>query len=186
MLIRDNLKGQVPGIVAIHDHGGAYVWGHEKIVSYPGENPALTEYRNTYYGRPYAELLARKGYVVLVIDGFYFGERRLRLEEIDMATAPGEMRQGLQKLSKTKANAREWISCDESTVSSIRITNRENHFTAGATWPGILVWDDMRSVDYLCGRPEVDAGRIGCLGLSIGGLRTAYLIAADAASRLPA
>jgi len=53
-------------------------------------------------------------------------------------------------------------------------------FAAGATWPGILVWDDMRSVDYLCHRPEVDAKRIGCLGLSIGGLRTAYLIAADA------
>ena len=93
VLIPDNLKSRVPGIIAIHDHGGAYVWGHEKIISYPDEHPALTEYRDTYYGRPYAELLARRGYVVLVIDGFYFGERRLRPEDIDIATAPGDMRE---------------------------------------------------------------------------------------------
>ena len=179
VLIPDNLKGRVPGLVAIHDHGGAYVWGHEKIISYPGENPALTEYRNTYYGRPYAELLARKGYVVLVIDGFYFGERRLRPEEIDVATAPGEMRQGLQKLSTTKTNSREWISAVNQLCHQYESLTAKTIFTAGATWPGILVWDDMCSVDYLCSRPEVDATRIGCLGLSIGGLRTAYLIAAD-------
>jgi dienelactone hydrolase len=52
-------------------------------------------------------------------------------------------------------------------------------FTSGATWPGILAWDDRRAVDYLCSRPEVNPERIGCLGLSIGGLRTAYLIGSD-------
>jgi len=43
----------------------------------------------------------------------------------------------------------------------------------------MLCWDDRRSVDYLLTRPEVDPQRIGVLGLSIGGLRTAHLIAAD-------
>lgn len=33
--------------------------------------------------------------------------------------------------------------------------------------------------DYLAGRPDVDPGRIGCAGLSGGGIRTAHLIAAD-------
>lgn len=37
----------------------------------------------------------------------------------------------------------------------------------------------MRTVDYLASRPEVDSARIGCAGLSIGGLRAAHLIAAD-------
>jgi dienelactone hydrolase len=179
VLLPDNLKKRAPGVVAIHDHGGAYVWGHEKIISYPNENPALTEYRNTYYGRPYAELLARKGYVVLVIDGFYFGERRLRPEEIDIATAPGDMREGLRKLSTTKPDSHEWISAINQLCHQYESLTAKSIFTAGATWPGILIWDDMRSVDYLCSRPEVDAGRIGCVGLSIGGLRTAYLIAAD-------
>ena len=43
----------------------------------------------------------------------------------------------------------------------------------------MLCWDDRRSLDYLLTRPEVDPQRIGVLGLSIGGLRTAHLIAAD-------
>jgi hypothetical protein len=37
----------------------------------------------------------------------------------------------------------------------------------------------MRTVDYLLTRPDVDPQRIGAAGLSIGGLRTAHLIAAD-------
>ena len=50
----------------------------------------------------------------------------------------------------------------------------------GATWPGIHVWDEMRTVDYLLSRPDVDGARIGCVGLSGGGFRTAMAIAADA------
>ena len=37
----------------------------------------------------------------------------------------------------------------------------------------------MRTVDYLLTRPDVDAERIGCAGLSGGGFRTAMAIAAD-------
>lgn len=179
VLIPDAPKRLLPGIIAIHDHGGAYVWGHEKIISYPKEHPALTEYRNSAYGRPYAELLARKGYVVLVIDGFYFGERRLRVEDIDVASAPSYMREALQKLSRIKANTREWIAAINKLCGDYEHLTAKTIIAAGATWPGILIWDDMRSIDYLCNRPEVDAKRIGCLGLSIGGLRTSYLIAAD-------
>ena len=50
-------------------------------------------------------------------------------------------------------------------------------FTAGITWPGVIVWDDIRALDYLASRPEVDANRLGCVGLSVGGYRS-YLLAA--------
>ena len=50
---------------------------------------------------------------------------------------------------------------------------------AGLTWPGIMIWDDLRSLDYLCGRKDLDAGRIGTLGFSFGGLRSAFLGALD-------
>ncbi len=179
VLIPDSTKWPVPGIIAIHDHGGAYVWGHEKIISYPDEHPVLTEYRNSYYGRPYAELLARKGYVVLVIDGFYFGTRRLRVEDIDVATAPDDMQEHLYKVSTLQRNTREWFNAINRACGSYEHLTAETIFAAGATWPGIMTWDDTRSVDYLTSRPEVDPKRIGCLGLSIGGLRTAHLIAAD-------
>jgi dienelactone hydrolase len=41
------------------------------------------------------------------------------------------------------------------------------------------VWDAMRSLDYLAGRPEVDQDRIGCAGQSSGGLFTMLLSAID-------
>ena len=179
LLIPSNRTGPLPGVVAIHDHGGRYVWGQEKILSHPGELPAVTERRNQFYGRPYAETLARRGFVVLVIDGFYFGKRRLRPEEMDVATAPGNVRELLRELAGLKPNTAEWIRVVDRVCSVSETLTAKTVFSTGATWPGMLAWDDMRSVDYLSSRPEVDSERLGCVGLSIGGLRTAYLVAAD-------
>jgi dienelactone hydrolase len=41
------------------------------------------------------------------------------------------------------------------------------------------IWDGIRSLDYLAGRPEVDPQRLGCTGNSGGGTLTAYLMALD-------
>jgi dienelactone hydrolase len=179
VLIPAKRSGRAPGIVAHHCHSGRYVWGHEKVLSAPNEQEVLTAFRNRAYGRPYAEVLARRGYVVVTIDAFYFGERRLRVEEIEPATAPGDMRESLTALRKLKPDTPEWFDAVNSLCGRYEQITAKTIFSAGATWPGILAWDDMRAVDYLCSRPEVDASRIGALGLSIGGLRTARLVAAD-------
>ncbi len=50
---------------------------------------------------------------------------------------------------------------------------------AGTTWPGIVAWDDMRTVDYLASRPKVDPRRIGCVGVWMGGYRALYLAGLD-------
>ena len=49
----------------------------------------------------------------------------------------------------------------------------------GRSIAGHMVWDGLRSLDYLAGRPEVDAMRLGCTGNSGGGTLTAYLMALD-------
>jgi cephalosporin-C deacetylase-like acetyl esterase/pimeloyl-ACP methyl ester carboxylesterase len=41
------------------------------------------------------------------------------------------------------------------------------------------IWDGIRAMDYLAGRPEVDPRRLGCTGNSGGGTLTAYLMALD-------
>ncbi len=52
-------------------------------------------------------------------------------------------------------------------------------FCAGTTWPGVFTGEDQRALDVLCARPDVDPQRVGCAGLSGGGLRTAYLAGLD-------
>ncbi len=49
----------------------------------------------------------------------------------------------------------------------------------GRSAAGYRVWDGIRSLDYLAGRPEVDPSRLGCTGNSGGGTETAYLMALD-------
>ncbi len=52
-------------------------------------------------------------------------------------------------------------------------------FEAGRTLMGERLWDVMRCVSYLRSRKEVDPGRIGCAGLSLGGEMAMWLGAMD-------
>lgn len=169
---------RAPGILALHCHSGQYVWGREKVLSSPGEPAFLTAFRQRD-GRPYAEVLARKGHVVLVSDAFYFGSRRLRVEELEPKTAPGESRDALERLKTLAIATPEWAAAVNALCRQYEHLTAKTIFAAGATWPGILTWDDRRCIDYLCSRTDVDAGRIGCVGLSLGGLRAARLAGAD-------
>ncbi len=52
-------------------------------------------------------------------------------------------------------------------------------YEEGATLMGERIWDLMRCVDYLESMPQVDAKRIGCAGLSLGGELAMWLPAMD-------
>jgi dienelactone hydrolase len=155
-----------PGIVALHCHGGFYVWGKEKLVETGREHPALTDYKQElYHGRSIASDLARRGYVVVVIDAFYWGERRMILDD-----DPASYREPLQMTREDVSNFNRRSQQGEQLVA-------RSLFTAGITWPGVALWDDLRTVEYLASRPEVDPARLGCVGLSMGGYRS-FLLAA--------
>jgi len=47
----------------------------------------------------------------------------------------------------------------------------------GHTMAGHRAYDVMRSVDYLAARPDVDPARIGCMGISGGGLAATFAAA---------
>lgn len=179
VLVPKGRRGRLPAVVAIHCHSGRYTWGHEKVVSHPGDSAALLEMRNGTYVRPWGEAVARRGYVVIVIDGFYFGERRLKVEELAPSRVIPEAQEFFKAALKAPRDSAEWYRAINRTCSLYESLTAKNLFTAGATWPGLHTWDDMRSVDYLLSRSDVDPNRIGAAGLSIGGLRTAHLIAAD-------
>jgi dienelactone hydrolase len=54
-----------------------------------------------------------------------------------------------------------------------------NALLLGKTILGLKVWDAMRGVDYLQSLPEVDPGRIGMVGLSMGGTITLFTAALE-------
>ncbi|MGZ8938086.1 MAG: dienelactone hydrolase family protein [Limisphaerales bacterium] len=166
---KDTRGGKLPAIVALHDHGGFYLWGKEKLVAVEGEAPVLKQWREDYYGgRSIAEVLVKQGYVVLVMDMFYWGERRMLLEDdaADWRERPATI------------SAERIAAFNQRASQSEQLVGR-TIYSAGFTWPGLMFWDDVRSVDYLVTRPEVDKKRIGCVGLSVGGLRSAHLAALD-------
>jgi hypothetical protein len=49
----------------------------------------------------------------------------------------------------------------------------------GRSAAGMSVWDLVKLCDYIASRPDCDTARIGCGGLSGGGLQTLYLAAID-------
>ena len=169
LLVPKNARLPAPGIVALHDHGGFYLWGKEKILAEPGEHPVLTAFRDrSYSGRSIAVELVRQGYVVLVSDMYYWGERRLQY-----AADPQGLRDRSLALTQTDIDAfNRRCSQNEQLVA-------RSLFTAGISWPGLMLWDDLRALDYLAQRPEVDPRRLGCVGLSVGGYRSFMLAALE-------
>ena len=167
VLVPKGLKGLRPGDRVLHDHGGMYLWGREKIVEGDGEHPVLVDFKRAAYGgKSIASELARRGYVVVVIDMFYWGDRRMLLDG-DPAAASGRRRSGPAG-SPSSTAARESEAPVARTI-----------YAAGFTWSGVMFIDDVRTVDYLVTRPEVDPDRIGCVGLSVGGLRSCHLAVLD-------
>jgi len=166
-------RGKLPGIVALHDHGGNKYFGLRKITRVSGElHPAIVRHQDHYYGGvAWANELARRGYVVLVHDTFTFGSRRMRLFDL-----PAQIR---NSMVESEPESEVEIDRYNQFAGNHEHIVAKSLFCAGMTWPGVFVFDDRRALDYLASRPDVDATRIGCAGLSGGGLRTVMLAGAD-------
>src|SRR4051812_23792972 len=100
VLIPKNRRGRLPAVLALHCHSGRYTWGHEKLLSSPNDSATLTEFRTSRDGRPWAEYLVKRGYVIISIDAFYFGERRLRVEDLVPARVFPEVRDAFEASKK--------------------------------------------------------------------------------------
>ncbi|MBN1817054.1 MAG: acetylxylan esterase [Sedimentisphaerales bacterium] len=97
-------------------------------------------------------LLVKNGFVVLIVDPICQGERLQILE-----------RGGKYGTSGTTAHT--LLDAGAKLV--------------GASVVGYEAWDNMRAIDYLQTRPEVDPEKIGVTGNSGGGTQTTFLMALD-------
>jgi len=165
LLIPKGLTKPAPGIVALHDHGGFYFWGKEKLVGLEPEHPALQAFKKRNYGgNDLADELARRGYVVVVPDMMHWGERAMYFE-----ADPSRIKNRTLEVTEDDIgafNARSWAH--EEVIGRTALV-------CGTTWSGIITADDQRATDYLLSRPEVDADRVGCIGLSLGSVRSIFL-----------
>lgn len=147
LLIPDG-EGPFPAVVLLHDHGGHYSIGKEKMIRPFGVSPEVLEDADTwaangYDGQYAGDYLAAHGYAVIAIDAIFWGERG-RKEGIDG--------------SKHAMVA--------------------GHFQMlGRCWSAFINYEDIYTAEYLASLPEVDAGHIGCMGWSMGGYR-AWMLAA--------
>ncbi|WP_228713792.1 alpha/beta hydrolase family protein [Arundinibacter roseus] len=120
--------------------------------------------------------MAKQGFAVLVPDAFLFGSRRVYYEDVEGITW------GMTKTT-TKRDAdirtQEEINTYNAWASDHEHVMSKSLFCAGTTWPGVVLAEDQVALSILATRAEVDPTRLGCAGLSGGGLRTAYLAGLD-------
>ncbi len=131
--------GPFPAVLYHHWHGGQYSIGKEELWK---KNPAGDG--------TYGEAIVRKGYVVLAIDTYAFGERS------GLGPDGPKQKGGAEEMTLSKTFL--WM---------------------GRSLWGMMVRDDQIALDYLSSRPEVDAKRIAATGISMGSTRTWWLAAMD-------
>jgi len=169
LLKPQNAQGRLPGILAFHDHGAQKYFGTKKITRTGEEqHPVMKEHQEEYYeNAAWANEAAKRGYVVLVSDAFPFASRRVLLKDV-----PEHLRAGLNDANPDDPRNikayNDWAADHEHIMA-------KSLFSAGTTWPGVFFAEDRKALDILCARPDVDASRIGCGGLSGGGMRTVFM-----------
>lgn len=169
LLKPEGATGRLPAILAFHDHGGNKYFGTRKITKISDQqHPLMVAHQKEYYeGFAWANEVAKRGYVVLVPDAFSFASRRVMMKDV----LPF-MRNGLDdndpENPKNISAYNQWAGQHEHTMA-------KSLFCAGTTWPGVFFAEDKKALDILCARSDVDASRIGCAGLSGGGLRTVFM-----------
>jgi dienelactone hydrolase len=142
-------KGPFPAVLALHDHGAHFSIGKEKVIRPFGVSEERMKDAQAWVNQYYSEKWI----------GDELAQRGYVVLAID-ALFWGD---------RGRAEGVEYKAQEQLAANMLQF---------GATWAGTIVWDDVRSAEFLQGLPEVIPSRIACTGLSMGGNRTWSLAAA--------
>lgn len=147
LLVPDG-KGPFPAIVMLHDHGARFTIGKEKMI------------------RPFSvdETVLRdsEAWTAKYYDGRYVG---------DYFASQGYVVLAVDALFWNERGCKGGSDYDGQQAFA------SNLMQMGMNWAGVMAYDDLRSVEFLASLPQVDCGRIGALGFSMGAHR-AWMLAA--------
>ncbi len=148
LLIPDG-KGPFPAVNVLHDHGGHFFIGKEKMVRpLKSEDAAVVKDAEAwltplYEGQFLGDFLAQNGFVVFCADAPMWGER---------GRSEGDDRAKYDMIAG-------------------------NMMMYGIDLSAYMTYDDISGTEFLASLPEVDPQRIGCTGCSMGAYRTWMLAA---------
>ncbi|KUM36611.1 acetyl esterase [Arthrobacter sp. EpRS71] len=192
----------LPGVLALHCHGGIKAYGAERLVRFPhdvkrhdggaplgdrpgGDRPGgaggspvmglppLDIRAKLYGGRPLATWLARQGFAVLAHDTFMWGSRRFGLDPLPWRTANAvNGQQALRREAGVELSAAEYY---DAAAAAHEETVAKAAMLIGTSVAGTVAHDDLAALGVLASLPGVDADRLGCLGFSGGGGRAMVL-----------
>ncbi len=141
-LLPPNLSGQpLPAVLLLHDHGGSFTCGWDKMVDPTGTTRMAhaaesLEWVDRYYGgRHLGDYLCNQGFAVLCVDALGWGER-----------ATGEGMDGQQRFAAIAMQL-------------------------GLSLAGLVAAEDAQALRWLCDQPFVDSNRVAVAGFSFGGYR---------------
>lgn len=139
LLIPEGLRQPAPAMLMHHVHGNRYDWGKTQLIS-----------PHPRHGQADGIALAQRGFVVMGIDAYAFGER--------LHQGPAGTREGGRDTETSLFKQFLW---------------------QGKTLWGMMVRDDLLALNALLAHPLVDPSRVGTTGMSLGGSRATWAAAMD-------
>ena len=177
LLVPDNAisSKRLPAVVMLHDHGARFDIGKEKLVRPmtsilpEGDDDHILksseQWIDKYFDGVYlADSLASLGYVVLVADALYWGER----------SAVDAHRWSELSYNKHKLDARvikDTLKALKNRVYEGQRSVYDSLQKDGVVWAEKILRDDVASVEVLKSLPFVDKNNIGAFGFSMGAHR---------------
>ena len=178
LLVPERVDAEHPGpaVLMLHDHGARFDIGKEKLARPLKSAPenikrsARQWVDKNFEGVFLADSLASLGYIVLVPDALYCGERSSAdAQRWSCLTF-------LEDYEKDLPNRADTIKVLKDVVyegqRDVYATCRSN---LGLEWAEVILQDDLVALTWLYGLDIVDKERIGAFGFSMGAHRTWFL-----------